>query len=127
MSNPQGTSRPEQEQAHPTPPSTPLPSDDQDNDSDSTTRAPSPVNNMSAEPNVLVIGTLAQRQAAAINNVLSKIVVKKPLDGDSWNSWSDSVNLGLAGAMYDNCIKTDDLTDGEDESLHRVVQKCLVT
>ncbi|KAG0141882.1 hypothetical protein CROQUDRAFT_10167, partial [Cronartium quercuum f. sp. fusiforme G11] len=112
----------------PTPPSTPS-HISEDSDSDSTTRAHSLTNiNMSMEPNLLVIGTLAQRQAAAVNNVLSKITIKKPLDGDSWNTWSDSINLGLAGrshtgTMYDSYIITDDLPEGED----KVVQKCLVT
>ncbi|KAG0142595.1 hypothetical protein CROQUDRAFT_50136, partial [Cronartium quercuum f. sp. fusiforme G11] len=82
---------------------------------------------MSSEPSVLVIGTLGQRQAAAINNVLSKISVKKPLYSNTWNSWSDAIGLGLAGAMYDSYIMSDDLLEGEDESLHLVIQKCLIT
>ncbi|KAG0141959.1 hypothetical protein CROQUDRAFT_683567 [Cronartium quercuum f. sp. fusiforme G11] len=82
---------------------------------------------MLMEPNLLVISTLAQRQAAAVNKILSKVTIKKPLDGDSWNTWSDSMDLGLASTMYNSYIITDDLPEGEDKGLHRVVQKCLVT
>ncbi|KAG0139045.1 hypothetical protein CROQUDRAFT_102274 [Cronartium quercuum f. sp. fusiforme G11] len=113
-----------------TPSSMPVHSpEDSDSASDrSTTRTISPqTEGMSAEPNVMVVGTLGQRQAAAINNLLPKIPVKKPIDSDTWNSWLDSIELGLSGAMYDNYIKTDELPIGEDGSLHRVIQKCLVT
>ncbi|KAG0151325.1 hypothetical protein CROQUDRAFT_86747 [Cronartium quercuum f. sp. fusiforme G11] len=119
MSSPSEERRPEElPRSHPTPPSTPSPlTDESDTESGlSTTRANSPPNaNMSSEPSVLVIGTLGQRQAAAINNILSKISVKKPLDSNTWNSWSDAIGLGLAGAMYDGYIESDDLPEGEDE------------
>ncbi|KAG0141747.1 hypothetical protein CROQUDRAFT_29294, partial [Cronartium quercuum f. sp. fusiforme G11] len=81
----------------------------------------------SGEPNILVIGTLGQRQAAAINNVLFKINVRNPLNSNSWNSWSNDINLGLASAMYDSYIRSDELPEGEDKNLHLVIQKCLVT
>ncbi|KAG0139474.1 hypothetical protein CROQUDRAFT_54674 [Cronartium quercuum f. sp. fusiforme G11] len=81
----------------------------------------------SGEPNLIVIGTLGQRQAVAINSVLFKINVRSPLDSNSWNSWSNDISLGLASAMYDSYIRTDELPEGEDENLHLVIQKCLVT
>ncbi|KAG0146572.1 hypothetical protein CROQUDRAFT_44163 [Cronartium quercuum f. sp. fusiforme G11] len=114
--------------SHPTPPSTPS-ANKSDSESDpSTARAISPINTvMSSEPSVLVIGTLGQRQAAAINNILSKITIKKPLDSNMWNSWSDMISLGLAGAMYDSYIELDKIPTGEDENLHLVIQKCIVT
>ncbi|KAG0139179.1 hypothetical protein CROQUDRAFT_102016 [Cronartium quercuum f. sp. fusiforme G11] len=82
---------------------------------------------MSNKAATLIIGSLSQRQAAAINNFLSKITVKKPLDGSSWNSWSNSIMLSLAGVMYDQYLLSDKLPDGEDEALNNVIQKCLVT
>lgn len=79
----------------------------------STERPVSPVI-MSSENSVLIIGTLNQRQAASINSILSKIAIKKPLDSNSWSSWSDGVSLGLAGAMFDDHLQSDDLPIGED-------------
>lgn len=79
------------------------------------------------DDNTLVIGTVGQRQAAAINNILAKIIVKKPLDGNSWNTWSDGINLGLAGAEFDGYLKSDAVPAGEDAALHIIIQKCLVT
>lgn len=82
---------------------------------------------MTSENNVLIIGTLNQRQAAAINAILSKINIKKPLDSNNWSSWTDGISLGLAGAMFDDYLLSDDLPGGEDQNLHRVIKKCIVT
>lgn len=75
----------------------------------------------------LTVGTLKQRQASEINNILSKISVKKPLDKTNWYQWSDGVRMGLAGAMFDDYLKTDAVPSGEDANLHYVIQTCIVT
>lgn len=139
--------------APPTPPSTPAPLiEDEQSDSDSnnsfhshsTERQPSlPASQKSSEQFIvitpaspaaampdkttLVIGTLGQQQASAINAILAKITVRKPLDSNSWVTLLDGIQLGLAGAKIDGYLKSDTLPTGEDAGLHKIVLKCLVT
>lgn len=75
----------------------------------------------------ITMGTVSQRQAAAINSVLSKIAVREPLDSNSWSRCLNTVSLGLAGAEFENYLNTNKLPIGEDPGLHKVIQKCLVT
>lgn len=108
-------------------PPTPRPEPEDSSDSSESTERERP--NMSGRDDqaFLVVGTLKQRQAAAINNILSKITVKKPLDNLNWNQWSDGVKMGFAGAMFDGYLKSDSVPNGEDPNLHSVIQTCIVT
>lgn len=108
-------------------PPTPRPEPEDSSDcSESTEREHNRMSGRDDQP-FIVVGTIKQRQAAAINNILSKISVKKPLDNLNWYQWSDGVRMGLAGAMFDGYLKSDSVPNREDSNLHSVIQICIVT
>lgn len=75
----------------------------------------------------IIIGTLSQRQAASINHILSKIYVKKPLGQHNWYQWADGIRLGLASAMFDSYLDSDEVPEGENPALHTIICRCVVT
>lgn len=75
----------------------------------------------------IIIGTLSQRQAASINHILSKIPVKGQLSQYNWYQWADGIRLGLASAMFDGYLDSDEVPEGENAALHTIICRCVVT
>lgn len=110
----------------PTPRSEPEDSDKESESSFATTRGDNAM--ASGQDNTpIIIGTLRQRQAASINHILSKIPVQGQLSQYNWYQWADGIRLGLASAMFDGYLDSDEVPEGENAALHTIICRCVVT